>query len=189
MRTLRLTLLSHASTQAQRLGRFALDEALDTVSDHQKDAIRMRCRNFTFLTCAPEARSRETAEIISAMVTVDAELADCDFGRWKGLRLDEVQKAEPDLLQVWISDIDSAPHGGESISHVCKRMSGWLESASQKTGHIVAVTHPFLLRAALLHVLQCPVGIFHSVDIQPLTLIDLSFNGKWRLQLPACCGS
>jgi hypothetical protein len=48
-------------------------------------------------------------------------------------------------------------------------------------GHIVAITHPYLVRAALTHVLQS--AAFNLIDVEPLSAIELRFTGRWRLRL------
>jgi hypothetical protein len=58
----------------------------------------------------------------------------------------------------------------------------WLDTIAATPGHVVAVTHPFVMRAALMQVLQG--AVFNAIDIEPLAMIDLRFNGIWRLRLP-----
>jgi hypothetical protein len=39
-----------------------------------------------------------------------------------------------------------------------------------------------------MRVLQCPPTAFHTIDIEPLSAVDLRFNGIWRMrvvELPA----
>jgi hypothetical protein len=46
---------------------------------------------------------------------------------------------------------------------------------------VVAVTHPFVIRAALTHVLQG--SAFNLIDVEPLSTVELRFQGCWRLRL------
>jgi broad specificity phosphatase PhoE len=117
----------------------------------------------------------DTVEIVEA-------LRDCDFGRWSGARINDLQRSEPELLQAWLADINSAPHGGESVAQVSERVRAWLMTLQAQPGHVVAVTHPFVMRAALTHVLQG--SAFNLIDVEPLSAIELRFNGCWRLRLP-----
>jgi broad specificity phosphatase PhoE len=127
-------------------------------------------------------RTRQTAELFGSTVDVVTALRDCDFGRWRGERIKSVQTSEPELLERWIADPHSAPHGGESMAQVCERTAAWLSTLQATPGHCIAVTHPIVIRAALTHVLQSPA--FNLIDVEPLSATELWFNGCWRLRLP-----
>lgn len=107
-------------------------------------------------------------------------LRDADFGRWKGLQISQLADDE---LSVWMADSASAPHGGESVEQVCARVGRWMKSLESQSGHIVAITHPFVIRAAMLYVLQFPVSMFYRIDVEPLCSTELRFNSVWRLRL------
>lgn len=134
------------------------------------------------LFCAPELRTRQTAVLCGSDAVIVEALKDCDFGRWKGARISDLQSAEPEALQAWLDDPHATPHGGESVAQLNERVGAWLATLEATPGHIVAVTHPFVVRAALTQVLQSPA--FNHIDVEPLCTIDLRFNGRWRLRLP-----
>lgn len=133
------------------------------------------------LLCGPELRTRQTAELFGNEVEIVSALRDCDFGRWKGARIDDLQKTEPEALQAWLDDPASAPHGGESVVQLAERVALWLKSLEATPGHILAITHPFVIRAALTQVLQA--SAFNLIDVEPLSAIELRFTGRWRLRL------
>ncbi|MNE19123.1 bifunctional RNase H/acid phosphatase [compost metagenome] len=182
MQATRLTLICHARTVAQKLARFPLDEPLEM--DWQ--ALRLsRCNQFKGvprLVCGPELRTRQTAELFSSEPEIVDALKDCDFGRWRGERIGALQKNDPGALEHWLEDPASAPHGGESLVQLGERVGAWLTALQSTPGHIVAITHPFVIRAALTHVLQ---GASSSlIDVEPLSAVELRFHGRWRLRLP-----
>ncbi|WP_226477148.1 histidine phosphatase family protein [Pseudomonas sp. MWU16-30323] len=183
MQATRLTLIAHASTRARKRARFALDESVEM--DWQQAALSQapRFKRAPLVLCGPEARTRQTAALFAAEAWVETALRDCDFGRWQGLAIDEVQQAEPEALQAWLTDSTCAPHGGESVMQLCERVGQWLQSLEQTPGHVLAVTHPFVIRAALLHVMQSPPSLFNLIDVEPLSSTELRFNGHWRLRL------
>jgi broad specificity phosphatase PhoE len=133
------------------------------------------------LLCGPERRARQTAELFGRDVEVVPALRDCDFGRWKGARIDDLHKSEPQMLKSWLDDPNSAPHGGESVVQLGERVAAWLTTLEATPGHIVAVTHPFVIRAALTQTLHA--AAFNLIDVEPLSAIELRFNGCWRLRL------
>jgi broad specificity phosphatase PhoE len=178
----RLTLICHARTVAQKLARFPLDEPLEM--DWQ--ALRLsRCNQFKGvprLVCGPELRTRQTAELFGSAAQIVDSLKDCDFGRWGGERIGDLQKNDPGALEHWLGDPASAPHGGESLVQLGERVGAWLTALQSTPGHIVAITHPFVIRAALTQVLQGAAS--DMIDVEPLSAVELRFHGRWRLRLP-----
>ena len=74
MKPSHLTLICHARTEAQRLGRFAVDD--EPLRDPSSLSVDLPT-TARYLT-APELRTRQTAEGLSA--TVDEGLRDCRRG-------------------------------------------------------------------------------------------------------------
>lgn len=183
MQATRLTLICHARTVAQKLARFPLDESLEMDWQVARGSRAGDFKRPPKLLSAPEARARQTAGLFGAGIEIVPALGDCDFGRWRGLRIDDLQQLEPEALQAWLSDSSSAPHGGESVAQLCERVADWLESLRSRSGHFVAITHPFVIRAALVHVMQCPPAAFNLIDVEPLSATELRFNDRWRLRL------
>ena len=182
MQATRLTLICHARTIAQKQARFSVDEALDADWLRRRGQVEHGYRNVRQLLCGPELRTRQTAALFGDEFQVDPALADCDLGRWRGLSIDELLKVEPQALQTWLDDAEAAPHGGESVARLCRRVGDWLVSLETRPGHLLAVTHPFVIRAALMTVMGCPAATFNRIDIEPLSTLELRFNGVWRLR-------
>ncbi|SCZ30851.1 MULTISPECIES: histidine phosphatase family protein [unclassified Pseudomonas] len=182
MQATRLTLICHARTAAQKQARFGLDEPLDADWLARRAQVGHRYRNVRQLLCGPELRTRQTAALFGDEPEQDLALADCDLGRWRGLSIDDLLQAEPQALQSWLDDAEAAPHGGESVAQLCRRVGTWLASLETRPGHLLAVTHPFVIRAALVNVLGCPAATFNRIDIEPLSTLELRFNGVWRLR-------
>ncbi|WP_150746078.1 histidine phosphatase family protein [Pseudomonas fluorescens] len=181
MQSTRLTLMCHARTVAQKLARFPTDEPLEMAGQSAMGSRRARFKGTPRLLCGPELRARQTAGLFGSDVEVVPALRDCDFGRWKGVRIDELHRSEPEMLQAWLDDPSSAPHGGESLVQLGERVAAWLTTLEATPGHIVAITHPFVIRAALTQTLQA--AAFNLIDVEPLSAIELRFNGCWRLRL------
>ena len=131
------------------------------------------------LLAAPELRARQTAEGLGWQSRVEDGLRDCDLGRWQGLTLKHLEDQEPEALVHWLDNPHAAPHGGESIAQLCERVARWMEALSTP-GRCQAVTHPMVIRAALLQVLGAPLEAFHRIDIPPLSTVQFSRYGRWR---------
>lgn len=182
MTATRLTLIAHARTPAQKRGRLADDEAIEAVAPELVSALLLRAGLSQGVLCGPELRTRQTAALLGAEVLVEPALGDCDLGQWRGLSLKTLQEREAAALQEWLSNSAATPHGGESLDAVFARVGAWLEGFRQP-GHWLAVTHPFVIRAAMAHVLHCTPASAQQIDVEPLAMVELSHFGKWRLRL------
>ncbi|MBN3968129.1 histidine phosphatase family protein [Pseudomonas gregormendelii] len=181
MRATRLTLICHARTVAQKLARFPTNEPLEMDWQSAQGSRSRQFKTSSRLLSAPELRARQTAGLFGRKVETVEALRDCDFGRWCGAQIDDVHESEPQALQAWLQNPDSAPHGGESVAALTRRVAAWLTALEATPGHIVAVTHPFVIRAALTWALQS--SAFNQIDVEPLSIVELRFNGRWRFRL------
>lgn len=177
---LRLTLVSHAATRAQKQASFPLDEPVEMDWQAQAGTFSQFSARRTRFVHGPELRTTQTAALFSAQSHADEGLRDCDFGHWRGMRIDEVEQAD---FGMWMMDWQAAPHGGETVEQLCERVRTWMDALTG-TGHIVAITHPLVIRAALMRVLHCPPVALHAIDVEPLSVVDLRFNGLWRMRAP-----
>ncbi|KAF0864247.1 histidine phosphatase family protein [Pseudomonas sp. LD120] len=183
MQAIRLTLVCHARTIAQKRARFPLDEPVELDWQAQRlSRAAPSARNLRVL-CAPELRCRQTAALFSADPEIQDALRDCGFGAWQGLGINQLQQQQPQAIQAWLADPYLAPPGGESLAALCQRMGAWLETLAARPGHWLAVTHPFVIRALLQQVLQTPLASLQRIDVEPLSRIELSHVGCWRLRL------
>lgn len=178
----RLTLVSHAMTDAMVAGRFPADEPLnDAGRRHARTAAAgLGINRQTRELCGPERRALQTARLLNLRAAVEPRLADLDYGRWRGTALDDVYPGE---LQAWLSDPWRAPHGGESIVVLIDRVAQWLDSLTATVLPTVAVTHPAVIRAAILVALGAPPESFWRLDIAPLSRTVMHFRGHaWTLR-------
>lgn len=127
----------------------------------------------------PELRCAQTADALGWDAVVDDNLVDLDHGSWRGRSLAEVEQTE---LLTWMTDPDAAPHGGEPVSAVLKRVASWLDRQGD-VGRLGVVTSPAVVRAAILAALAAPPSAFWRVDIPPLTVTQLTGGpGRWTVR-------
>jgi broad specificity phosphatase PhoE len=175
----RLTLVSHAMTDAMAAARFPADEPLNDIGCRQAE--RIEIKSDARQLAAPERRSRQTAELLGLQATTEPKLADLDCGQWRGETLQSVPAGD---LQMWLTDPAVAPHGGESIVGLIERVSGWLKALPDNTLPVVAVTHPAVIRAAIMVALDAPPESFWRIDIAPVSRTIMHFRGdRWTLRL------
>jgi broad specificity phosphatase PhoE len=179
----RLTLISHASTAAVRAAAFPLDEVIDEAGQRDAQALASSFRPFRVVWTSPLKRAIETAAALNLDAKVDPALRDIDLGRWAGRTFNEVEAKEPEGISRWLTDPASAPHGGESIAQLVARASEWLTGVGHNGGHIAAVSHPAVIRAAIVVAIEANLISFWRIDIAPLAVVELSSNGRrWALR-------
>jgi broad specificity phosphatase PhoE len=178
----RLSLVSHAMTDAMACGRFPADEPLNRIGLRQvKAAARLDINSGIRQLAGPEERARQTAQLLGLQATTEPRLADLDCGRWCGQTLRAVGPAD---LEIWLTDPARAPHGGESIVELIERVGGWLESLTRNGLPTIAVTHPAVIRAAVLRALDLAPKSFWRLDVAPVSRIVMHFRkGRWTLRL------
>jgi broad specificity phosphatase PhoE len=178
----RLTLVSHAMTDAMAAGRFPADEPLNDTGHRLIKAVAgLDIESNSRQLAGPERRARQTAQLLGLQATTEPRLADLDCGRWRGETLEDLC---PEDLDAWLTEPAHAPHGGESIVDLMERVAGWLESLTDNTLRTVAVTHPPVIRAAILLALDIPPKSFWRIDIAPVSQTVMHFRGGcWTLRL------
>ena len=177
----RLTLVSHGMTDAMAAGRFPTDEPLNDLGLRQVAG----CTGlgaFDEAVCGPEQRAVQTAALLGVQAVIESGIADLDHGRWRGSGLDRVRPAE---MTTWLTDPTASPHGGESILTLCRRVADWMDSVALRRGRLLAVTHPAVIRAAIVNVLNAPPKSFWRIDIEPVSVTTMHYRGHtWTLRSP-----
>jgi broad specificity phosphatase PhoE len=180
--SMRLTLIAHGATTATRAAAFPQDEPVEARALSSAALLGRRLRRTDRTWTSPALRARQTAAALSLDAAVNPSLRDCDYGRWTGRTLTDVQAEEPASVAAWLSDAEAAPHGGESLADLCRRVSAWMNECIREEGNTIAVTHAAVIRAAILHVLHAPAPSFWRIDIEPLSVTELRSDGtRWTL--------
>ncbi len=178
---MRLTCLSHPATPSMRQGRFVPDdEALDASACAALDALGQgRFASAGHVLASPLPRAAGTASRLGLAAVAEPALQDARAGRWAGLRLDQL---DPLSAREWLSDPATAPPDGESEAALGLRVAGWLAEVPRLGDHVLAVTHPAVVRAVLVSALGLPWVAGRRLDVAPLTVTQLSWRRGWRLQ-------
>lgn len=186
-----LRLVAHGHTAALRQARFGGNDNLDEGGRRAALALSPAGtgrRPGDTATClsSPAAAAVETARVLGLAPTVEGALADCDYGDWTGRSLEEIATEQPDALREWLSTPDAAPHGGESVVVMRQRVGRWLDTQRDVGRRVTVVTHPLVIRVALVHALDLPLATYRELDVEPLAVVRLTGHGpRWRLRLSA----
>ena len=115
-------------------------------------------------------RAKSTADAMGVPVVVRPALREIDFGRWEGLRWEEIERADPEYAREWVDRYPSltAP-GGETFAAFEMRVLGELDWLLDQRRPIAVVTHGGVLRVVLRRLYGC------------------SDDEAWQRTQPYCC--
>jgi broad specificity phosphatase PhoE len=163
-----------------------MDEPLADREVEKISALRWNKPRAQRTLSAPELRAQQTSQALGLSADVAADLRDCDYGSWNGFDLTEVASSNPEEVAIWLRDPGAAPHGGESIVDLIDRVGLWLKK-QRDVGHTLAITHPAVIRAAIVSALEARPLTFWRIDIAPLSITDLRWNERmWTLRSSGC---
>ena len=181
--SLRLTLIAHAATDATRRAAFPVDEGLEPQGAGTANALATKLGRVDVTWVGPSLRTRQTAAALGLTASVDPALRDIDLGAWAGRSVSEIVAMDAEGLARWTTDPDAAPHGGEAVSKVLRRVALWLGAMQHVQGRVVAVTHAAVIRAAVIVILDASPRSFWRIDVEPLCFVRLQAHAnRWTLR-------
>jgi broad specificity phosphatase PhoE len=181
-RVKRLLLVRHASTRATRAAAFAVNEPLDERGLAAAALVAGELPRGCDVVSSPALRCLQTAEAAGLPARVDSEVTECDFGRWAGVTLRQIEAEDPDGARAWMLDPGAAPHGGESLCDFGFRIGRWLESQTHGDGAAAVITHGGVVKAAVINALGAPIEAFWRIDAAPLSVTELHCHeARWTL--------
>jgi len=132
---------------------------------------------------SPLSRARQTADpladALGIEVQTDERLVDMSFGRWESRPRTEVEKEDPALYRVWLTEPQEfrAPDG-ESLANVIAR--AWPAmgeiAAKHRNGRAAIVTHRVVCKVLLCSALGAGEAAFWRVrvDTASVSILDAS---------------
>jgi broad specificity phosphatase PhoE len=154
----RVFLARHGQTAYNLEGRFQGQQPvpLDDTGREQAAELAERAAGYGFaaLWCSPLLRARETAEIVSARIGLeareDARLMETDAGDWTDRTFADVQTEAPELFEKFFTgDPAFAFPGGESFAAQEVRVEAALCEIEAGALPALVVCHGMVIRAAL----------------------------------------
>jgi broad specificity phosphatase PhoE len=130
---------------------------------------------------SPQRRAMQSASIIadrcSRAVEIVPAFDEIDMGSWTGANFADL--APDRAWQSWNEKRGSTrPPGGESMIALQKRVVRHLEQLRELQGVIVIVSHAEPIRAALMHYLTIPLGLFYLVEIDAASISTITLDGR-----------
>jgi len=120
---------------------------------------RLRAWSCDAIRASPSLRVRETLQMATHAwepeVVTDADLREIDFGRWEGLRFEDILKQDPERVAEWtVNRMDFAFPEGERLSDFWDRITRVgrvLQTYPQ--ARVAVVAHGGVIRSLLCHFL------------------------------------
>ena len=148
-----LALIRHGPTEWNRLGRIQgqTDVPLDA---RGREAVAAWTtppvlEGYRWVA-SPLSRAVETARILGAEPDLEPSLVEMDWGRWEGLRIENLRaELGRDMADNESRGLDFRPPDGESPRDVQRRIAPWLATVAATGQATVAVTHKGVIRAVL----------------------------------------
>jgi probable phosphoglycerate mutase len=137
--------------------------------------------NVDVVLTSPMRRARETADLMTEVLRVPVEVvqgfAECRFGEWDGLTLQQVRERWPTELGVWLESHEARPIGGESIVEVQSRVEEALGQAlTRYAGRtVVVVSHVNPIKLVVRTCLDAPLHSIHRMLVAPASMTSVSF--------------
>ena len=130
---------------------------------------------------SPLRRTRETAgfvaDALGLPLQVEDGFAECAFGEWDGLTLDEVEERWPEEIRLWLGSMDLRPPRGESVVDVQQRVEPALQKIlAEHVGQtIVVVSHVTPIKIVVRYCLDMPLPSINRMQLAPASLTTLAF--------------
>lgn len=182
------TNLNHAPGEEPRfLGRgdpSIVPPEKDDVRRLQEVAARVGAGN---IYSSPLTRCQESARLVneSATMTVDARLAEIDYGLCEGHSVSQAKQRFPELFEAWTRGEDPNFPAGESVSDVQLRLARFLSSLSTAQTSSLISTHNVVLRTLIGELMGIPKSQWHRIQIPHMTPITTVFSPTlgWYIDL------
>jgi len=148
----------HGETEYNVLGRYcgATDAPLNDTGVSQAYGLagRLKGMHFDAVVSSPMLRARQTADIVSAALSmpyaVYGQFTERHMGVYEGLTKEEAKKLYPNLWdRQCTAEADDAPDGGETIRQACGRIDEGLNQirCDYKSKTVLLICHGFVSRA------------------------------------------
>lgn len=181
-------LARHGATEyslAKRFsGRGGLDVPLADLGLRQANALADELAQrdgIAAIVSSPLLRAQQTAQIaaqrLGLPVSVDDDLAECDFGDWDGLTFGEVQQGWPEAMDEWLASVEIAPPGGESFTACRQRVDGARRRiiAQHHGQRVLVVAHVTPIKLLVGLAVDAPLHSLYRMELSPCSLTTLAW--------------
>jgi broad specificity phosphatase PhoE len=166
-----LWLARHGETAWSRAGRHTGRTDVPLTANGERQAValgkRLRSVEFALVLASPLERARRTAELagFGAVLALDEDLVEVDYGEYEGRTTAEIQRARPG----WDLWRDGCP-GGETLAQAAARAERVLARAHAADGPVLLIGHGHLTRTLVSRALTLAPDHGRHLALDPATL-------------------
>jgi ribonuclease H / adenosylcobalamin/alpha-ribazole phosphatase len=183
-------LLRHGQTEHTPERRYSgrNDLPLSRTGRAEAEAAGVRAKELGIeaVVASPLRRTRETAEIVAAVlglpIVLDDDLVELDFGDLEGLTLDEARAKHPLAARRFIDDVTVAAPGGESVVDVSARVARArrriLDRHAGRT--VLVVSHVTPIKLLLAAALGTGDEVVHRMFLGAASLSSVAWSSDGR---------
>ena len=173
--SVKLFLIRHGQTTSNLEGKYQgwLDTELTQRGIKQAYLAKKYLKkvNLSNIYSSPMKRTLKTAEIISKGTGLKVKILDglkeLNFGKWEGLKFEEINDQYREDYQNWLKDpYNYPPTGGESFGSLLKRVKSEIQKILDENNdksNVAVVTHGGVILALLVDWLQIPPKCWRSL--------------------------
>lgn len=173
--SIKLFLIRHGQTDGNAEGKYqgSLDTDLTETGINQAKSAKEYLKNVKLanIYSSPMKRTMHTAEIIAEGTGLEIRvlegLKELYFGRWEGLKFEEINEKYKDDYKKWLADpYNNPPTEGESFGKLVLRAKKEIKKivTENRDGSTVAViTHGGVILSLIVDWLQIPPGCWRSL--------------------------
>ncbi|GAA4237546.1 bifunctional RNase H/acid phosphatase [Actinomadura meridiana] len=187
-------LLRHGETPLSTDRRFAgtgdIPLTPNGVAQARAAALVLKDRGLDAIVTSPLSRCRDTAAEVGAATGLDVRVEDgireTDFGAWEGLTFGEAAEKWPAEMTAWLADPAAAPPGGESFTHVSRRVGTALDKlrVRYREQKVLVVSHVTPIKLLVKEALGAPISALYRMhlDVGAISTIDWYADGPATLR-------
>ena len=185
MTTTTIDLMRHGEPVGGRKYRGQSDDALSEKGWRQMWQAVGEFAGWEHIVSSPLSRCAAFSAALGAKLHIpvqhDARLAEVGFGAWEGLTAQQLEQAEPGIVQRFKRDpIGQRPLGAEALDAFFARVSqAWRDILREHSGrHVLVVCHAGVIRMVLAHMLGMPPQNVYRMQIASAAVTRIVVQGE-----------
>jgi alpha-ribazole phosphatase len=173
-------LLRHGEAEGGNVYRGRTDDPLSTTGWAQMRLATAQLNQWDWVVSSPLQRcaafAGEFAHRLDIPLTLEAGLAEIDFGTWEGCSAAELMEVAPAALaDFWRDPLNHPPPGGETLGQFRERVVEVWERLcrNHKGKRLLLVTHGGVIRMLLSHLQGWPLDRLLEIEVKHAALFGL----------------
>jgi alpha-ribazole phosphatase/probable phosphoglycerate mutase len=185
-----IDLIRHGEPEGGHMYRGWVDHRLSARGWRQMREATAHSPGWTQIVSSPLLRCREFAGELAARLDLplheDERIKEVRFGAWEGLTARQIRATDPTALRRFFLDpVNARPAGAEPLADFKTRVCEALNDLGRGFAgeHLLLVTHAGVIRAAIAHVLDAPLGSIYRTSVETAGLTRLRQTDERPLSL------